>query len=173
MDHAARVARRRPSGWVALLLTLASVTLPAQNVIERVLARVGTSVIMLSDVRAAIGLGLVEASGPDAERLALDRLIDRQVLLHEVARFAPPEPTYGAIEETAALLRARAGARLPELMKTTGVDEARIRELARDTLRIQSYVRQRFGTGASLADADVGQWIRDTRKRATIVQTQN
>ena len=146
----------------------------AQNVIERVLARVDASVIMLSDVRAAIGLGLVDApAGPDGERLALDRLIDRQVLLHEVARFSPPEPSAGAIEETAALMRARAGARLPELMKTTGIDDTRIRELARDTLRIQSYVRQRFGTAATLADADVGQWLRDTRKRATVVQTQN
>ena len=155
---------------LALIYTPAS----AQNVIERVLARVDASVIMLSDVRAAIGLGLVDApAGPDGERLALDRLIDRQVLLHEVARFAPPEPTGGAVEETAALMRARAGARLPELMKTTGIDDTRIRELARDTLRIQSYVRQRFGTAATLADADVGQWLRDTRKRANVVQIQN
>ena len=159
---------------IALLMVLAAAPLAAQNVIERVLARVDASVIMLSDVRAAIGLGLVDApGGPDAERLALDRLIDRQVLLHEVARFSPPEPTEGAIDETAALMRARAGARLPELMKSTGIDDTRIRELARDTLRIQSYVRQRFGTAATLADADVGQWLRDTRKRATVVQPQN
>ena len=156
------------------MLAVLGATLVAQNVIERVLARVDASVIMLSDVRAAIGLGLVDVpAGPDAERLALDGVIDRQVLLHEVARFAPPEPTLGAIEETAALMRARAGARLPELMKTTGIDDTRIRELARDTLRIQAYVRQRFGTAATLADADVGQWLRDTRKRANVVQTQN
>lgn len=143
----------------------------AQNVIERVLARVDASVIMLSDLRAAIGLGLVEApAGPDGERVALDRLIDRQVLLHEVARFAPPEPSDEVITEAAASMTKRAGAALPELMKTTGIDEARIRELARDTLRIQAYVRQRFGATATLADADVGQWLRDARKRATVVE---
>ena len=61
------------------------------------------------------------------------------------------------------------GAGLPELMTTTGIDENRMRELARDTLRIQAYVRQRFGATATLADADVGQWLRDARKRATVV----
>ncbi len=155
------------------VVVLAFVCTPAsaQNIIERVLARVDASVIMLSDVRAAIGLGLVDApSGPDAERLALDRLIDRQVLLHELARFPPPEPADDAIEAAAATMRARAGARLPELMQATGIDDARIRELARDTLRIQAYVRQRFGAAATLADADVGQWLRETRKRATVVE---
>jgi hypothetical protein len=156
---------------VALLIVLAVAPLAAQNVIERVLARVDASVIMLSDVRAAIGLGLVDVpAGPDGERQALDRLIDRQVLLHEVARFSPPEPTGGAIEETAALMRARAGARLPELMQTTGVDDARIRELARDTLRIESYIKQRFGAAATLGDADVGQWLRESRRRATVIE---
>jgi hypothetical protein len=166
----ATVRRFGVAAVIALNCTVAS----AQNVIERVLARVDASVIMLTDVRAAIGLGLVEAPpGPDGERRALDRLIDRQVLLHEVARFSPPEPTDAAIEETAALMRARAGARLPEVMKATGIDDARIRELARDTVRIESYIRQRFGTAATLADPEVGQWLRDTRKRATIVQPQN
>jgi hypothetical protein len=154
----------------ALVIVLACVAVSAQTVIERVLARVDATVILLSDVRAAIGLGLVEASGPDAERVALDRLIDRHVMLREVARFAPTEPLDGAIEQEAAAMKARAGARLPELMTTTGIDDARIRELARDTLRIQAYVRQRFGAVATLADADVGQWLRDSRKRATIIE---
>jgi hypothetical protein len=155
----------------AVVIALNCTVAAAQNVIERVLARVDASVIMLTDVRAAIGLGLVDApAGPDGERRALDQLIDRQVLLHEVARFPPPEPTDGAIEEAAALMRARAGARLPELMNTTGIDDARIRELARDTLRIQAYVGQRFGAAATLGDADVGQWLRESRKRASVIE---
>ena len=153
-----------------MLIVLGYIAVPAQTVIERVLARVDAAVIMLSDVRAAIGLGLVDVSGPDPERAALDRLIDRQVLLHEVARFSPPEPAEAAIDQVAAAMKARAGTRLPEVMKATGIDDARIRELARDTLRIRSYVRQRFGAAASLADVDVGQWVRETRTRATIVE---
>jgi hypothetical protein len=159
-------------GGLAAAIALLCAPLLAQNVIERVLARVDASVIMLSDLRAAIGLGLVEApAGPEDEGAALDRLIDRQVMLHEVARFAPPEPPDAAIDEAVAAMKARAGATLPALMQTTGIDDASIRELARDTLRIQLYVRQRFGATATLRDGDVLQWLADARKRATVIRT--
>lgn len=121
---------------------------------------------MLSDMRAAVALGVVEAAD---DRAAIDRLIERQVLLGEVARFRPPEPTATAVDELVAAMKGRAGAGLAELTASTGIDEARIRDLARDTLRIQAYVKQRFGVAATLADADVQRWVRDTRGRATVV----
>ena len=65
----------------------------AQQLIDRVLARVGTNAVTMTDVRAAIELGLVEVKpGEDRQAVALERTIDRQLLLNEVARFSPPEP---------------------------------------------------------------------------------
>jgi hypothetical protein len=135
-----------------------------------VLARVNTSVITLSDLQAAIGLGLVEpGSGQDAERTSLERLVQRQALLAEVARFPAAAPTERAIDDLATAMKARSGAALDGLVRSTGIDDARIRELARDTLRIDGYVKQRFGAAATLDNPDVRQWMRDVRTRATVV----
>ena len=56
------------------------------------------------------------------------------------------------------------------MMQATGLDEQRIRALARDTLRIQAYVKQRFGVTATVNDPEVRQWARDARARAAVVK---
>jgi hypothetical protein len=142
----------------------------AQQLLDRVVARVDSGIILLSDVRAAVALGVVEAAGPDPDRAGIEPLIERQVILGEVARFPAPEPTAMAIDEQTAMMTARAGGGLAALMQATGIDEPRIRELARDTLRIQAYVKQRFGAAATLTDPEVRQWLRDARMRATVIE---
>jgi hypothetical protein len=148
--------------WLSLLLCVAaSASADAQQLLDRVIARVNGVPITLTDVTAAIGLGLIEvpASG-DSQTAAMVQLIDRQLMLAEVARFAPPEPDGVAVDREAARLRMRAGARLDELMRTTGVDEVRIHDIARDTLRIQAYLDQRFGTSVQVSDEEVEQYYR-------------
>jgi hypothetical protein len=127
--------------------------LGGQQLLDRVVARVGGIAITLSDVRAAIGLGLVEG-GAANEAAAVQPLIDRQLVLMEAARFPPPDPTPAAIEARVASMRAHAGADLERLMRTTGVDEPRLRDLARDTLRIQGYLDQRFGVSVQVTEDD-------------------
>jgi hypothetical protein len=128
----------------------------AQQLLDRVLAQVQGVPITLSDVRAAVGLGL--ASG-DADA-ALQQVIDRQLLLNEVQRFPPAEPAPAAIDAEAAAIRMRAGGALPELMRATGIDERGVREAARDTLRIRAYLDQRFGTNVQVSDDEVDRYYR-------------
>jgi hypothetical protein len=135
--------------------------LSAQQLLDRIVARVGGSAITLTDVQAAVALGIVESrSGEDATASAEQQLIERELLLAEVARFPPPEPTMAAIDMEVAALKARAGTRLPALMQSTGLDDRRIREIARDTVRIQAYVNQRFGTAVVVTDDEVLQYYR-------------
>jgi hypothetical protein len=141
----------------------------AQQLLERVVATVNGVPILLTDVNAAIGLGLVEIPGSgDPAAAARAQLIDRQLMLAEVARFAPPEPDAASVEREVAAFKARAGDRLPELTRSTGLDEQRLRELARETLRLRAYLAQRFGPGAAVTNEDVAQWVRDLRARAEI-----
>src|SRR5437588_8159692 len=56
--------------------------------IDRVLAVVAGQVIMLTDVIAARDLGLVTPEGADPIRGVLARLIDRELVLAEVERYA-------------------------------------------------------------------------------------
>jgi len=85
-------------------------------------------------------------------------MIDRQLLLIEVGRFPPPDPSEAAIASEVARERAAAGPRLAELMAMTGTDEGRLRDLARDTLRIEGYVDQRFGTLEQVTEAEAADY---------------
>jgi hypothetical protein len=119
----------------------------AQQLIDRVLARVGTNAVTMTDVRAALELELIEVKpGEDPQAAALERTIERLLVLREVARFSPPEPPAAAVEAEVAAMKSRAGERLAELISSTGLDEAKLRQLARETLRIRAYIAQRFGT---------------------------
>jgi hypothetical protein len=151
----------RSAPWPQLMLGLHSAccilsygaTAHAQ-LIDRVLARVGTKAVTMTDVRAAIDLGLIEAKpGEDVEAVALQRTIDRQLQLNEVARFSPPEPSVVAIRDEMTVMKARAGSRLSTLVTNTGLDDAKLEQFARETLRIRAYIAQRFGATAQ-ATAD-------------------
>ena len=145
--------------WGVCVVCLSPVS--GQQLLERVVARVNGYAITLTDVRAALALGVVEApAGADGEAVATDRLIDRQLVLAEVSRFAPPEPDAVLIATEAARITARAGSGLAVLMASTGIDQASIRDIARDNLRIQAYLDQRFGATVQLTEDEVTQYYR-------------
>jgi hypothetical protein len=121
----------------------------AQQLLDRIVARVNGTEITQTDLQAARGLGVVSGAN---ESEALQRLIERQLLLTEVSRFPPPDPPQSAVDTETARQKAAAGTRLPEIMTSTGTDEARIREMARDTLRLDAYIDQRFGTSMQVTD---------------------
>jgi hypothetical protein len=123
----------------------------AQQLLDRIVARVSATAITLTDLQAARGFGIVTGA---TDAAALQEMIDRQLLLIEVGRFPPMEPTEAAITAAVTRERAAAGSRAAELMAATGTDDARLRDLARDTLRIDSYVDQRFGTAQQITDDD-------------------
>lgn len=132
-----------------------------QHLLERVAARVNGYAITLTDVRAAMALGVVEVPpGAGDEAVATDRLVNRQLVLAEVARFAPPEPSPAAIATETAALVERAGPGLARVMASTGLDQAAVQGIARDNLRIQAYLDQRFGTTVQLTEDEVTQYYR-------------
>jgi hypothetical protein len=134
---------------VAALATVAPLQPAAQQLLDRIVARVGATVITQTDVEAALALGIVEPRpGEDRTAAGTRQLIDRQLLLAEVARFPPMEPSAADVDALVARMRTRAGADFAALVKRTGLDEQRIRDLARDSLRIQAYLDQRFGAAA-------------------------
>jgi len=144
---------------LALALWLSSSVAGAQQLLDRVLARIDTTAITLTDVKAAIGLGVVDAgNGNEAQKAAVEQLLERDLLLKEVERFPPPEPATPDVDREAAAYMAHAGAGLQALMQSTGIDERAIRQIARDSLRIRAYLDQRFGTAAIVTDDEVEQY---------------
>ena len=145
---------------VAAILAMCVAPLAAQQLLDRIVARVDGYPITLTDLKAAVALGIgnVPLGAPEAS--AIELLVDRQLMLAEVERFAPPEPSAADIAGEMEAMTGRAGGRLAAVTEETGVDQARIRELARESLRIQGYLNQRFGTTTLLSEEEVLQYYR-------------
>jgi len=151
---------------VALCVLPVAVVSAQQQLLDKVVARIGTNAVTLSDVKAEIGLGLIDAKSED-DPDAVNQVINRQLMLAEITRFPPPEPSQGAVDQEVAAMKMRAGARLGELMNATGLDEMRLGDLARVTLRIQAYVAQRFGTSRPVSDEDVRRYYNEHQAEFT------
>jgi hypothetical protein len=135
----------------AALLASVVAALPcraAAEMIDRVLAVAAGELIMLSDVTSARDLGLVapDPGSPDPIRSVLAKLIDRELVLAEVDRYAPPEPPPAAIERELQSVRARFPDRraFDAALARSGIDENHLRETLRQNLRIRAYEDQRF-----------------------------
>jgi hypothetical protein len=155
----ARSCEWRRRWLVAAIFMLWLPLVQAQQLLDRVLARVDGFPITLTDVQAAIGLGIIQVGG-DAIAEGTQRMIDRQLELTEVQRFPPPEPPSDAVAREAERLKMNAGPRLPMLMQSTGLTEQHITEMARDNLRIAGYLDQRFGTTVQVSDEEVAEYYR-------------
>ena len=81
------------------------------EVIDRIMAVVLQQPILLSDVNAALSLQLVEVPPDTTNRLAvaLDRLVERTLMLSEVERYQPPEPAAAEIDARIAEIARRVG----------------------------------------------------------------
>ena len=140
--------------------------------LDRVLAVVGGQVILLSDVTAARELGLQEADGTgDPIRVVLNKLVDRELVLAEVDRYAPPEPDARAIDRGVASVRGRFSS--PQAFTTTlqrsGIDENHVREIVRQDLRVVAYLNQRFATAGDRRTQLISDWMAGLRLRGDVI----
>jgi hypothetical protein len=131
-----------------------------QEVLDRTLAKVGGQPITLSDARAAIELGLIESDQsanpiPDATR----QLVDRELILREVQRYATVSPGDTAIEARLDEIRKRFGTAtaLASALDRHGFTDQRLRAWVREDLRTQTYLAQRFSSASLPTEAEIAQ----------------
>ena len=157
--------------FCSLLLALCSFGSSAHaEIIDRVLAILPGQIITLSDVEAALDLGLVEApSGGDRIASGLSAVIDRVLMLNEVRRVSPPEPSAAAIDARVARIRQRFASpdELSRALTARGLDETILRLYAADDLRLTSYLDERFTAAAQPTDEEIRQAGESARQRLT------
>lgn len=136
----------------------------AAQMLDRVLAVVDGQILTLSDVRAALKFGIVPADvAEDPIQAALRRLIDRRLMLAEIERYAPPEPTPGAVDAALAAVQARfedSPAFEAALSQTATTREELGRHL-RDSLRIDAYLQQRFFSIPEPSDDELARYYKE------------
>ena len=140
--------------------------------IDRVLAVVAGQLITLSDVTAARDLGLQSAdNAADPVRAILSKLIDRELILAEVDRYAPPEPAAVAVDREVERIRARfpSADALAAALARSGIDEKQLRETVRQDLRMRAYLDQRFATAQDRRQTLMDDWMTGLRRRGEVV----
>ena len=134
------------------------------EVIDRILAVVNRELITLSDVAAAIRLGLVSVpqQGSDPIRAVLDALIDRQLELGEANRYQPPEPAQSQIQARMEAVRSRFNtpAAFEQALANAGLSEDQLMLRLREDLRIEAYLNQRFGVPRPPSDQELIDYYR-------------
>lgn len=144
---------------------------PGAETIDRVLAVVSGQLITLTDVVVARDLGLQSADGADPVRAVLAKLIDRELVLAEVDRYAPQEPTAEAVDRELQRVRSRfaSTAALDTALARSGIDEQHLRETLRQDLRVAAYMDQRFTASEDRRQAAIAEWMAGLRRRADVI----
>jgi len=141
---------QRLGGWLlAACLIGARVSLPAAELVDRVLAVVSGTVITLSDARIALAFKAVDASGAaDPIAVTLRWLVDRQLVLDEVSRDDTRDLEKARVAEGLARLRSAdpSDEAFARGLERLGLDQAGARRWVEDTLRMQDYLARRFDT---------------------------
>ncbi len=159
------------------VLSLVTCTAVARaEIIDRILAVVQGDIITLSDVTAARSLGLVDVGqAADPIAAAMGRLIERSLMLIEVERYAPPEPSPAAIDARMAEVRRRfaSDAELDRVLAVSGITRDQLRRRLRDDIRLKAYLDERFGAAPEGSDVErrnplVAEWIAGLRRRAQV-----
>ncbi len=164
-------SRSRASALLAVVLAAGLVPVArAAEVIDRVLAVVGTQVVTLSDARAAIEFGLVDPRpGVDTTSDAVQYLVNRQLMLSEVDRYSAPSPDAPALARRMTAIRARfpSDTAFQQALARTALTEGRLRDLIGDNLRIEGYLDQRFNAAAQPTPEEVERYYVDHRGEFT------
>ncbi len=127
------------------------------QLIERTLAIVGGQPITMSDARAAQLFGLIDAPPTISIGDLTQRLVDRELILREVQRYAPAAPAEAAIDGRIEEIRRRFAdsAAMSAALDSFGFTDARLRAWVRDDLRTQAYLAQRFASASTPTEAEI------------------
>jgi hypothetical protein len=130
---------------LSLLAAAASVSL-AQEVVDRIAARVENDVILLSDIRLLSQYQQLVDGKSETDGQILDRLIDQWVVRTEadVSRF--PHPSDHEIERGIERLRSSFSStgQYEAKLKECGLSEADVRAMTASQLYLSSYLDSRF-----------------------------
>jgi hypothetical protein len=143
--------------------TVVAAPRPGAQTVEGVLARVNQDeIITRLDVRQARLLKLVQVEA-DTERAWVDALINRRLMLAEVARYSPPEPAGDALAARRRQWEATLdpGANLADSIGRAGMTDAAVQSWLRDDLRLRAYLDRRFPAVSIAARDDLLKYYRE------------
>jgi hypothetical protein len=118
----------------------------AQQLIDRIAARVENDIILLSDVRILGHYQMLVDGKSETEAQLLDRLIDQWVVQNEADASRFPRPTTAEIDQAVAALKKSFPSiqEYEERRKQSGLSEQQVRDKIATQIHLTNYLDSRF-----------------------------
>jgi hypothetical protein len=143
--------------FLAATLAITSACLAAQEVVDRIVARVENDVILLSDIRDLGRYQQFLDGKSETDAQILDRLIDQWIVRTEADASLFPSPSDADIDRSLSRLR-NSFASEPEYesrMRQVGLNEQHIRAMVSSQLYLSNYLDSRFRPAVQVDPKDI------------------
>jgi parvulin-like peptidyl-prolyl isomerase len=143
------------------LLALAACT-SAQEVIDRIAARVDEDIILLSDVRALERYQIFTDGQSESEAAILDRLIDQWMVRHEAKAALYPQPSDDEVKRSLERLKRSYSSpeEFEERKKQTGLTDEEIEQMLKSQSYLSNYLDSRFRASIQIPEKDVEEFYK-------------
>jgi len=153
---------------LVLFLLLAAMVLEtspgrAQDVIDRIVARVENDVILLSDVRQLAEYQIFMDGKAESDEQLLERLIDQWIVRTEAAAARFPQPSDQDVQRSLARLKRSFSSpeAFEERKKQSGLTEEEILRQLKSQLYLSNYLDSRFRASIQIDDNAIAEFYKD------------
>lgn len=136
----------------------------AQDVVDRVAARVENDVILLSDVRELSRYQKLVDGQSESDTQILDRLIDQWIVRTEAETARFPKPSEAEIVRSVDLLKQSfaSAAEFESRKKESGLTDAEVREMIAAQLYLSNYLDSRFRPAVQIDPQEIQKYYNET-----------
>jgi hypothetical protein len=149
--------QRKRHIFVGLLLLVVVSLASAQEVIDRIAARVDTDIILLSDVRALQRYQLFVDGKAESDEDALSRLLDQWIVRSEATAALFSQPSEDDVKRSLARLKRSFSSpeEFEERRKQIGLTDDDIERMLRAQLYLSNYLDSRFRASIQIDEKDI------------------
>ncbi|HMD42942.1 MAG TPA: hypothetical protein VKH45_07705 [Candidatus Acidoferrum sp.] len=129
----------------------------AQEVVDRIVARIENDVILLSDLRQLSHYQMFLDGKSESDSKLLDLLIDQWIVRNEATVSRIAQPTEEDVDKSLARLRRSfsSAEEFEERRKQSGLSEEDLRKMTRSQLYLSNYLDTRFRPAIQIDDKDI------------------
>jgi len=150
--------------FLSVLCLVGSCFSLAQELIDRVVARIENDIILLSDIRLLSHYQLLVEGKTESDSEILDRLIDQWIVRNEANVARTPSPSGGDIDR--AMQRLIQGFSSQQdfeaRRKLAGLTEADVRRITTDQLFLNSYLDSRFRPTVQISEQAIQEFYKNS-----------
>jgi hypothetical protein len=146
----------------AICLAVLAVHLSAQEIIDRIVARVDTDIILLSDVRALARYQSFADDRTESDSDILDRLIDQWVVRNEAKAALYPQPSEEEVQRSLEWLKRSFSSpeEFEQRKKQAGLTDEDLMRMLKLQSYLSNYLDSRFRASIQVEDKDIEEYYK-------------